>query len=103
MAAFLARMDLAVTFFAGAFLLAAFLAGAFLAGAFRAGAFLADAFLVAVFLKAGQHLMAAVLHSGFTAEPIDKTLQVLFAALLFRATPKDFIDMVRARPQPAPT
>ena len=62
-----------------------------------------SAFLVAFFLKAGQHLMAAVLHSGFTAEPIDKTLQVLFAALLFRATPIDFIDMVRARPQPAPT
>jgi energy-coupling factor transport system substrate-specific component len=62
-----------------------------------------SAFLVAFFLKAGQHLMAAVLHSGFTAEPIDKTLQVLLAALLYRATPKDFIDMVRARPQPAPT
>ena len=49
-----------------------------------------SAFLVAFFLKAGQHLMAAVLHSGFTAEPIDKTLQVLFAALLFRATPNGF-------------
>jgi energy-coupling factor transport system substrate-specific component len=62
-----------------------------------------SAFLVAFFLKAGDHLMSAVLHSGFTAEPIDKTLQVLFAALLFRATPADFIDMVRARTQPAPT
>jgi energy-coupling factor transport system substrate-specific component len=61
-----------------------------------------SAFLVAFFLKAGQHLMSAVLHSGFTAEPIDKSLQVLLAALLFRATPKDFIALVRARPQPAP-
>src|SRR5262249_27404389 len=61
------------------------------------------ALLVAVFFKAGEHPMAAGLHSGFTAGPIDQTLAGLFAALLFRATPKDFIDMVRARPQPAPT
>jgi energy-coupling factor transport system substrate-specific component len=61
-----------------------------------------SAFLVAFFLKAGQHLMSAVLHSGLTAEPIDKSLQVLLAALLFRATPKDFIALVRARQQPAP-
>ena len=62
-----------------------------------------SAFLVAVFLKAGEHLTSAVLHSGFTAEPVDKSLQVLLAALLFRATPKDFIAMVRACPQPALT
>jgi energy-coupling factor transport system substrate-specific component len=62
-----------------------------------------SAFLVALFLKTGEHLMSAVLRSGFTAEPVDKSLQVLFAALLFRATPRDFISMVRARPQPAPT
>jgi len=62
-----------------------------------------SAFLVAFFLKAGEHLMTAVLHSGFTAEPIDKTLQVLLAALLYRATPADFIAMVRAQPVPAPT
>ena len=31
-----------------------------------------SAFLVAFFLKAGEHLMSAVLHSGLTAEPIDK-------------------------------
>jgi energy-coupling factor transport system substrate-specific component len=61
-----------------------------------------SAFLVAFFLKSGEHLMTAVLHSGFTADPIDKILQVLFAALLFRATPADFIAMVRA-PMPAPT
>jgi len=62
-----------------------------------------SAFLVAFFLKAGDHLMSAVLHSGLTADPIDKMLQVLLAALLFRATPADFIAMVRARPVPAPT
>jgi hypothetical protein len=56
---------------------------------------------VAFFLKAGEHLMSAVLHSGLTAEPIDKSLQVLLAALLFRATPKDFIALVRSRHQPA--
>ncbi len=62
-----------------------------------------SAFLVAFFLKAGEHLMTAVLHSGFTAEPIDKILQVLFAALLYRATPADFIAMVRVQPVSAPT
>ena len=62
-----------------------------------------SAFLVAFFLKAGEHLMTAVLHSGFTADPIDKILQVLFAALLYRATPADFIAMVRVQPVPAPT
>jgi energy-coupling factor transport system substrate-specific component len=62
-----------------------------------------SAFLVAFFLKAGEHLMTAVLSSGLTADPIDKILQVLFAALLFRATPADFIAMVRARSLPAAT
>ena len=42
--------------------------------------------------------MNAVLMSGLTADPIDKTLQVLVAALLFRATPADFIAMVRGTP-----
>jgi energy-coupling factor transport system substrate-specific component len=57
-----------------------------------------SAFLVAFFLKTGQQLMNAVLMSGLTADPIDKTLQVLVAALLFRATPADFIAMVRGTP-----
>jgi energy-coupling factor transport system substrate-specific component len=62
-----------------------------------------SAFLVAFFLKAGDHLLRAVIQSGLTADPIDKMLQVLFAALLFRATPADFFAMVRARSRPAPT
>ena len=57
-----------------------------------------SAFLVAFFLKTGQQLMNAVLLSGLAADPIDKTLQVLIAALLFRATPADFIAMVRGTP-----
>ena len=53
-------------------------------------------FIVALFLKAGQQLMSAALLSGLAAEPIDKTLQVLLAALLYRATPSDFIAMLKA-------
>jgi energy-coupling factor transport system substrate-specific component len=55
-----------------------------------------SAFIVAFFLKAGQQLLNAALLSGMTAEPIDKTLQVLLAALLYRATPSDFIAMLKA-------
>jgi energy-coupling factor transport system substrate-specific component len=54
-----------------------------------------SAFLVAFFLKTGQQLLTSAVLSGLTAEPIDKTLQVLFAALLYRATPSDFIAMLR--------
>jgi len=54
-----------------------------------------SAFLVAFFLKTGQQLLTAAVMSGLTAEPIDKTLQVLFAALLYRATPSEFIAMLR--------
>jgi energy-coupling factor transport system substrate-specific component len=54
-----------------------------------------SSFIVAFFLKTGQQLLSAAILSGLTAEPIDKTLQVLFAALLFRATPNDFIAMLR--------
>jgi energy-coupling factor transport system substrate-specific component len=53
-------------------------------------------FIVALFLKAGQQLLSAALLSGLTAEPVDKTLQVLLAALLYRATPADFIAMLQA-------
>lgn len=55
-------------------------------------------FIVALFLKAGQQLMSAALLSGLAAEPIDKTLQVLLAALLYRATPSEFIAMLKAPP-----
>jgi energy-coupling factor transport system substrate-specific component len=54
-----------------------------------------SAFIVALFLKAGQQVVSAALLSGLTAEPVDKTLQVLLAALLYRATPADFIAMLR--------
>jgi len=54
-----------------------------------------SAFLVALFLKTGQQLMSAAILSGLAADPIDKTLQVLFAALLYRATPTEFIKMLR--------
>jgi energy-coupling factor transport system substrate-specific component len=53
-------------------------------------------FIVALFLKAGQQLLSAALLSGLAAEPVDKTLQVLLAALLYRATPGDFISMLQA-------
>jgi energy-coupling factor transport system substrate-specific component len=60
-----------------------------------------SAFVVAFFLKIGRQLLEAALLSGLTAEPIDKTLQVLLAALLYRATPADFIAMLHA-PDAAP-
>ena len=52
-------------------------------------------FIVALFLKAGEQLLSAVLLSGLAAEPVDKTLQVLLAALLYRATPADFIALLQ--------
>jgi energy-coupling factor transport system substrate-specific component len=55
-------------------------------------------FIVALFLKAGQQLLSAALLSGLAAEPVDKTLQVLLAALLYRATPADFIAMLQSEP-----
>jgi energy-coupling factor transport system substrate-specific component len=54
-----------------------------------------SAFVVAFFLKTGEQLLNSALLAGFTTEPIDKTLQVLLAALLYRATPQDFIAMLR--------
>ena len=58
------------------------------------------AFVVAFFLKTGQQLLNSALLSGLTTEPIDKTLQVLLAALLYRATPGEFLAMLRPA-QPA--
>jgi energy-coupling factor transport system substrate-specific component len=55
-----------------------------------------SALVVAVFLKSGQHLMSAAMASGLLSDPLDKVLQVLLAALLYRATPGDFIAMLRA-------
>jgi energy-coupling factor transport system substrate-specific component len=55
-----------------------------------------SAFMVALFLKSGQQLLNAAVLSGLSAEPIDKTAQVLLAVLLYRATPNDFLVMLRA-------
>ena len=55
-----------------------------------------SAFVVALFLKDGLHLMSAAILSGLAADPLDKVLQVLLAALLYRVTPGDFIAMLRA-------
>ena len=59
-----------------------------------------SAFVVAFFLKTGERLLEATLYAGLTTEPVDKTLQVLVAALLYRATPREFIAMLRPA-QPA--
>jgi len=55
-----------------------------------------SALVVALFLKDGLHLMSAAILSGLAADPLDKVLQVLLAALLYRATPADFIALLRA-------
>ena len=61
-----------------------------------------SAFFVAFFLKDGLHLMGATILSGLATDPLDKVLQVLFAALLYRATPADFIAMLRTKePEPS--
>lgn len=48
-------------------------------------------FVVAFFLKTGQQLLDSVVLSGLATDPIDKVLEVLLAALLYRATPREFI------------
>jgi energy-coupling factor transport system substrate-specific component len=62
-----------------------------------------SALVVAYFVKTGNFLWDATLRSGLIIEPIDKTLQVLLAALLYRATPKDFLAMLRPTAQPSVT
>ena len=54
-----------------------------------------SALVVAYFVKSGNLLWDATLRSGLIIEPVDKTLQVLLAALLYRATPQEFITMLR--------
>ncbi len=53
-----------------------------------------SAFVVAFFLKTGQQLLQSAVFAGLATDPIDKTLQVLLAALLYRATPREFIAML---------
>ena len=60
-----------------------------------------SAFVVAFFLKTGQQLLKSALLAGLTTEPIDKTLQVLLAALLYRATPQR-VHRDAAAPRAAP-
>jgi energy-coupling factor transport system substrate-specific component len=62
-----------------------------------------SALVVAYFVTSGNLLWDATLRSGLIIEPVDKTLQVLLAALLYRATPKDFIAMLRPAAQPSAT
>jgi energy-coupling factor transport system substrate-specific component len=62
-----------------------------------------SALVVAYFVKTGNFLWDATLRSGLIIEPVDKTLQVLLAALLYRATPKDFLAMLRPAARPAAT
>src|SRR6185312_6789556 len=57
-----------------------------------------SAVLVAFFLKTGSQLMNAALLSGLTAEPVDKTLQLLLAVIVYRATPDSFIQLLRGAP-----
>jgi len=57
-----------------------------------------SALIVAFFLKTGHQLLQAAFLSGFTAEPIDKTLQLLIAVVLFRATPESFISAIKKGP-----
>jgi len=59
-------------------------------------------FVVAFFLKTGQQLLDSVVFAGLATDPIDKMLQVLLAALLYRATPREFIAMLApAKTSPA--
>lgn len=53
-----------------------------------------SAILVSFFLKIGNQLMNAAVLSGLTAEPVDKTLQLLLAIMLYRATPSSFIELL---------
>ncbi len=59
-----------------------------------------SAALVAFFLKTGHELMRSALLSGLTAEPVDKTAQVLLAVLLLRSTPTSFLARFGAEGSP---
>jgi energy-coupling factor transport system substrate-specific component len=51
-------------------------------------------FVVALFLKTGQQLLDSVVLAGLATDPVDKIVEVLLAALLYRATPREFIAML---------
>jgi energy-coupling factor transport system substrate-specific component len=59
-------------------------------------------FVVALFLKTGQQLLDSVVLAGLATDPIDKIVEVLLAALLYRATPREFIaTLAAAKPSAA--
>jgi energy-coupling factor transport system substrate-specific component len=61
-----------------------------------------SSFVVALFLKTGQQLLDSVVLAGLATDPIDKIVEVLLAALLYRATPREFIAMLApAKPSAA--
>jgi energy-coupling factor transport system substrate-specific component len=62
-------------------------------GVTGAGSTLILAFLV----KAGNQLLKAALLTGFSADPIDKTLSLLLAIMLARYTPPAFRELLRVR------
>ena len=61
-----------------------------------------SAFVVAFFLKAGEQLLSSAMLASLAIDPLDKVLQVLLAALLYRATPREFIAMLRVPQASAP-
>ena len=56
-------------------------------GVTGSGTTLVTAFLI----KTGHQLLNAALLTGFAAEPVDKTLQMVIALMVSRATPKSFL------------
>ena len=62
-------------------------------GVTGAGSTLILAFLV----KAGNQLLKAALLTGFSAEPIDKTLSLLLAIMIARYTPPAFGELLGVR------
>lgn len=55
-----------------------------------------SALLIAFFLRTGNQLFNAAILSGMAAEPVDKTLQLILAVVLLRATPVSIIARLRS-------
>jgi energy-coupling factor transport system substrate-specific component len=56
------------------------------------------ALIVAFFIKTGQQLLSAAIFSGLTAEPFDKTLQLLCALTIAGWTPANFRKHLKSAP-----
>lgn len=52
--------------------------------------------ILAFFVKTGHQLLTATLLSGFSAEPIDKTLSLFLAIIIARFTPQAFLKLLRS-------